>query len=133
MTYKNGNVYEGTWLLDKPHGRGKMTYKNGDVYEGEWLLDKPHGQGKMRYQNGDVYEGTWSKGIPNGQGKMRYKNGSVSEGVWESGNLTTVDANESLKYIQAEVAKKPSGKSTIKPSPVTSPGSTSPPIIPPNI
>ena len=34
-----------------------MVYKNGDIYEGEWALDRKWGKGKMTYANGDQYEG----------------------------------------------------------------------------
>lgn len=26
-----------------------MNYENGEVYEGEWMKDKPHGHGIVRY------------------------------------------------------------------------------------
>lgn len=34
-------------MENKRSGWGRMTYENGDVYEGEWLKDKPHGQGVL--------------------------------------------------------------------------------------
>jgi hypothetical protein len=35
--YANGDIYEGEFLLDEFHGRGKYTGVNGIVYEGEFL------------------------------------------------------------------------------------------------
>lgn len=68
MKYNNGDVYEGEWVNNEKHRKGKMTYlnknssskyKNGDVYEGEWLHDNKWGQGKMTYKSGRVWEGKW--------------------------------------------------------------------------
>ena len=42
-------------------GKGTYFYKNGDVYEGEWQLDRREGMGKMIYANGKIEEGKWMK------------------------------------------------------------------------
>ena len=36
IEYDSGNVYEGEYGDDSPHGKGKMIYADGSVYEGEW-------------------------------------------------------------------------------------------------
>ena len=33
MTWTNGDVYDGDWVDNKKHGKGKMTYPNGDLLE----------------------------------------------------------------------------------------------------
>jgi hypothetical protein len=39
-----------------------MRYANGDIYEGEFFNNKPHGMGKHTYADGEVYEGKFEKG-----------------------------------------------------------------------
>lgn len=41
--HADGDIYEGEWLNDKAHGRGKYKHSNGATYEGEWQFDKQHG------------------------------------------------------------------------------------------
>ena len=38
LTAPNGTTYEGYWVNDKPHGKGKMTYADGLYYE--WTLPR---------------------------------------------------------------------------------------------
>ena len=57
--YTNGDIYEGDWVNDKRHGRGKMIYKTGDIYEGNWVNDKRHGKGEIIYANGLIHNGDW--------------------------------------------------------------------------
>ena len=46
MLYANGDRYEGEWLADKKHGRGKYTHAlTDDIYDGEWVQDQKHGKG----------------------------------------------------------------------------------------
>ena len=33
--YLDGGRYEGEWVDDKIHGKGKSVYANGNVYDGE--------------------------------------------------------------------------------------------------
>ena len=41
---------------------------NGEVYEGHWAFDKPHGKGKLRLKDGSVFEGEYNNGEMNGYG-----------------------------------------------------------------
>ena len=34
-----------TIRLRKQHGKGKFVYRSGNVYEGDWSNDVPHGKG----------------------------------------------------------------------------------------
>lgn len=43
MVYKNGRIYEGSWLKDMRSGKGFEKYATGNTYEGEFLTGKPHG------------------------------------------------------------------------------------------
>lgn len=45
-------------------------YQNGDKYEGEWVNDKRHGKGRVVYAathggNAEEYVGDWVEGIIN--------------------------------------------------------------------
>ena len=56
---KKGSRYEGDW---KPgtfvkHGRGVFVYPDSKMYEGYFVNDKRHGKGRFFYKNGDVYVG----------------------------------------------------------------------------
>ena len=39
----NGSIYEGYWLEDKAHYKGRLIHEDGDVYDGEWVADKANG------------------------------------------------------------------------------------------
>lgn len=77
---KTGKRYEGRWMEDTPHIRGKMVYRNKDVYEGNWHCGKRHGIGKMQFANGDVYDGQFESDQLSGKGIYQYANGSSYDG-----------------------------------------------------
>ncbi len=62
-TFSDGNVYEGNFKDDKPHGKGIMIYTDGRVYEGDWVEGKRHGKGKTTCPDGKVEEGYWEDDI----------------------------------------------------------------------
>jgi hypothetical protein len=37
--------------------QGTIAFPNGDVFEGKFIGDKAHGKGKLRYHNGNTFEG----------------------------------------------------------------------------
>lgn len=113
ITLKDGSVYEGDLVNDKPHGKGKRTwpdrekgtgdympsydFKNkkstikekmktikGNVYEGDFVNGEANGKGKMTYPDG-IYEGDFVNGKSHGKGKMTYFNGDVCEGDFANG------------------------------------------------
>ncbi|XP_053087576.1 MORN repeat-containing protein 3-like [Pangasianodon hypophthalmus] len=60
MRYENGDVYEGEWLRDKPHGQGVLALRNGNSYQGSMKDGKKHGHGRFVYRDrGQVYQGFW--------------------------------------------------------------------------
>ena len=89
VKFGNGDVYEGEFSSDKPHGVGKMAYNDGRVCEGIWNngeivyegelneSGKPHGRGKKMYPIGGVYEGGWKNGKQHGKGTYKRSDGSV--------------------------------------------------------
>jgi hypothetical protein len=52
--------------------QGKLIFPNGDVYEGEFEKDLPHGEGKYIFSNGSVYEGEFAKGHLHGHGQFHF-------------------------------------------------------------
>jgi hypothetical protein len=81
--YTNGNKYEGQWVENLKHGRGKMTYANGDVYEGDWVNDERCGPGVLLTISGDRYEGHWLKDKKEGLGRFYYRaTGKLFVGEW---------------------------------------------------
>ena len=47
---------------------GSYTFKDGAVFTGEMLGNKPNGKGITVYPNGDKYEGEYKKGKRQGYG-----------------------------------------------------------------
>ena len=62
--------YEGTWYMDKKHGRGVAHFPDGSSYEGDFKDDKFEGVGKFIWKNGHVYIGSWQDGKMNGIGEF---------------------------------------------------------------
>ena len=104
ITDDNGDVYDGAYRNNEPHGVGKMTYKDGRVCEGIWKegkieyegeLDengKPHGRGKKIYSLG-TYEGEWKDGLSDGKGTFMCMwhggefDGDVYKGQWKDNKM----------------------------------------------
>ena len=81
-TYSTGAVYEGEWIGDKRHGKGKMTWKDGSFYEGEWKENEANGEGTMHYSTGDSFKGIWVRNKANGYGEWWTSDGSVYASEW---------------------------------------------------
>lgn len=70
--------YEGSWRDDLPNGQGKSVsamppHASGEVYEGSWLRGKRHGRGKCSYLGGECYVGDWRHGERQGVGSLAHK------------------------------------------------------------
>lgn len=42
----SGHRYEGEWLHDLRHGKGRQTFRDALVYDGDWRKDNKHGKGE---------------------------------------------------------------------------------------
>ena len=49
----------------------RYKFANGDVYEGEYLNDLRHGKGKLTHANGIVFDGSWVSGVRAGVVRLR--------------------------------------------------------------
>jgi hypothetical protein len=79
---KDGNVFTGNWLDDRPHGLGFMKYRSGDEYNGMWSEGSISGEGTMTYASGDVYTGEWDRNTKSGTGTLTFSHGARYEGQW---------------------------------------------------
>lgn len=78
---QQGDVYQGDWVGNKPHGNGRFVRFNGDYYQGEFSNGYPHGRGIAKEgKNSIMYEGEWKNGTKSGQGKETCPDGSYYEG-----------------------------------------------------
>ena len=69
-----GNVYNGSWKLDKTSGYGTKVSISGAKYEGNHVEGKRHGAGRYLFSNGDIYSGMWREGIMHGKGILSNPN-----------------------------------------------------------
>ncbi len=94
-TFKNGNIYEGSWENNQRHGWGRMLYCVNtnqldhfiETYEGTWVRGKKNGPGRYVWTNGDIYEGEFQDGRREGNGTLVAINADRFEGEWKDGQL----------------------------------------------
>ena len=87
MHYPNGDYYVGSFKRNLRDGFGTYHYSSTrEIYEGEWLNDLWHGRGKYFVVTGEVtINGTWDKGILNGQAEVIHGNGDRFVGTFRNG------------------------------------------------
>lgn len=111
QSWPDGAKYEGDWLNNKAHGKGKFYHVDGDVFEGEWEYDKvntiyyltqiyiiikvvvdidinylqANGFGKYLHVNGAKYEGNWKDDLQHGWGVEAWNDGSEYKGHYVHG------------------------------------------------
>jgi hypothetical protein len=77
------STFEGSFMNDMKHGKGKFIWQSGNVYEGEFQNDKRSGIGKLTWIDGSSYIGEWTNGVQNGYGRM-IKDSEFSEGLFRN-------------------------------------------------
>lgn len=127
--YRDGGKYEGEWVQNRRHGRGKMIYADGNVYEGDWQEDKRDGPGVLSLGaprpapclsrrrrpvapvNGDRYEGHWRGDEKEGTGRYFYfATNKMYEGEWAAGVAKCgvfMDTPPGLSDYQAQEGDEP--------------------------
>jgi len=84
----NTFVYEGNFVNNKHHGKGKAVYNNGEFfYDGEWKNGQWSGNGILETKQGFKYSGELKDGEMTGYGKVTMPNGESKTGYWEKGVL----------------------------------------------
>ncbi|KAL7239146.1 hypothetical protein ACSBR2_005112 [Camellia fascicularis] len=103
----NGDMYNGRWVENLPHGHGKYLWTDGCMYAGEWFRGKTMGKGRFSWPSGATYEGefktgymdgqgtytgaggtykgSWIMNLKHGKGTKNYANGDYYEGEWRRG------------------------------------------------
>lgn len=87
-----GMIYEGEFLKNKFHGKGKQILPNDDgsvkgIYEGEFFMGSWHGKGILRSQDGTfIYDGEFQNYEMTGYGILTV-NGQSQTGNFENGNF----------------------------------------------
>ncbi|KAK4774495.1 hypothetical protein SAY86_009430 [Trapa natans] len=77
-----GDVYDGGFYGNKPHGSGKYVWSDGCMYDGEWRRGKPSGKGKFWWPTGATYEGEFRSGRIEGSGFFVGPDGDTYRGSW---------------------------------------------------
>ena len=111
--YRNGAKYEGQFLENKKHGKGKIEFETGDTYEGDFKDNKFNGYGHYKWaKTGYEYIGNYSNGKFHGEGLYKWKeneyyNGEYINGVKEGeGEISYSDGN---KFFVNFTKGKPNG------------------------
>jgi hypothetical protein len=96
--------------MGKRNGKGKITFANGDVYDGDWLNDKRHGKGKYIWGiDTCMYEGDQDQlnRKMTGKGKKTSKDiydaecmnniiNSEAQRTWPNGNSSHTECEKML-------------------------------------
>jgi len=85
--------YEGTWYMDKKHGRGVAHFPDGSSYEGDFKDDKFDGVGKFIWKNSHVYIGSWKEGKMNGIGEFKHRDGHILQGQYINNYMNDKELN----------------------------------------
>ena len=85
--------YEGSWYMDKKHGRGVAHFPDGSSYEGDFKDDKFDGVGKFIWKNGHVYIGSWKEGKMNGIGEFKHRDGHILQGQYINNYMNDKELN----------------------------------------
>lgn len=94
MQFKNGDIYEGSWVDGQFEGQGLYLYsKNQALLEESPTFSQFRGiykegrrlEGELRYENGDIYYGTFNEEGMKECGVQKYENGDEYSGEFKEG------------------------------------------------
>ena len=81
------SYYEGKFRNNMREGTGTRLYRSGNLYDGEWLCNLPHGKGRMEWRaRTEVYTGNWCEGVQNGYGEMLWETDLVNSAQFPNKN-----------------------------------------------
>lgn len=144
--YKSGDMYSGTFVSGKRHGKGELSFANGANFVGEFSNDLPSGRGILTYRNSSKYLGFFRGGKRSGYGVIYNQEGEVQRcGIWAEGKLVKTTEEELVisklglnpsknnnngnrLRITATGVEVVDNTTRVKPKPVV----TTPPITPPS-
>ena len=86
IKYKNtGDYYEGEFTKGEITGTGKYLWKNKHMYNGDFVGGKMHGKGIYKWPDGNEYEGEYINNIKEGEGVFKWKDGRIYKGKFKRG------------------------------------------------
>uniref|UniRef100_A0A087YMS8 MYND-type domain-containing protein n=1 Tax=Poecilia formosa TaxID=48698 RepID=A0A087YMS8_POEFO len=100
--WPDGSKYEGEFLDDFKHGKGRYSWKNGEFYEGFFYKDFKHGDGEYSWPSGHKFIGKFYLNRKEGYGCLIYPGGAIFQGLYHSdhrfgpGVLTYPDGNQDV-------------------------------------
>ena len=101
----NKERYMGEYKYGQKDGNGKYVFPNGDIYEGEWFDNKPHGQGQYETE-GKIYKAIWRNGQIADNPIVEIKEGTdPNEPKIENFNLTI--RKEDIDYKELKFLDNP--------------------------
>jgi len=83
LAFPNGSTITGRFDMDELTF-GQLTYKNGQVYIGSFANQLPHGQGAQTYTDGRIFKGHFKDGLPD-NGAMTFPDGQIFNGQFKNG------------------------------------------------
>ena len=106
--FSDGRRYEGSFVNNHMHGRGRLTTEFG-VYEGEMRDAYPEGEGVWYYPSGDELDCTFTKGLANGVGVLtRAATKEPELGFWikgARGPMPSMKAKEVDRHVFAPTTR----------------------------
>lgn len=102
---KYGRNYVGQFAEGKFSGSGRMQWHTTTgviVYDGEYLCDRKHGKGKLLWPDGRMYDGQWQMGKRNGIGQYIDYSGEQRLGRWSDDALIGPIETDSEEFAHHE-------------------------------
>ena len=82
FSYKNGAVFQGSWMGGFRNGQGRMDWVDGASYVGDWDLGYASGNGIFIDCLGNKYVGNFKMSMAHGQGTYTNTMGAIYDGEW---------------------------------------------------
>ena len=83
--FNSGDFYEGEFKNGEINGFGFYIWKNKHSYEGNFINGKMHGYGIYKWPDGNIYEGQYKNNIKEGEGEFIWKDGRKFKGNFKNG------------------------------------------------
>ena len=85
LSYRTGEVFEGTFVAGVLQGKGVHVGADGDRYQGDFTAGRANGVGRLATAKGDVYSGDFRDGLKHGKGETRLAGGVAYVSQWSNG------------------------------------------------
>jgi hypothetical protein len=83
--HNKGDYYEGEFTRGAMTGKGYYVWKNNHTYNGDFVDGKMHGKGLYKWTDGNEYEGEYINNKKEGKGIFRWKDGRIFKGKFRDG------------------------------------------------